>query len=154
LHRTARFQVVGPFQEKPVFLDDTCYFLPFENRTQAQLIADILNSPPCQKFIHALLFNDTKRPITVELLQRLNLNVIAHEAGFEPRWRTMKNANYRFAASVPQYEMMLETAKSDVRNRLTKGVSTSYTNPHHSRKKSPKQTTRSTTAKKLSLRRK
>lgn len=135
LHRTARFQVVGPFQNKPVFLDDTCYFLPFENQRQAQLIADILNSPPCQQFIHSLLFDDTKRPITVELLQRLNLNVIAHEAGFEPRWRTMQNANYRFASSVPQYELLMETAKPGVRRRLAKSVSTSYTNPHHSRKK-------------------
>lgn len=135
LHRTARFQVVGPFQNKPVFLDDTCYFLPFENQRQALLIADVLNSPPCQQFIQALLFNDTKRPITVELLQRLNLNVIASEAGFEPRWRAMQNANYRFASAVPQYEMVMETAKSGGRSRLAKSVSTSYTNPHHSRKK-------------------
>lgn len=135
LHCTARFQVVGPFQNKPVFLDDTCYFLPFENQRQAQLIADILNSPPSQKFIRTLLFDDTKRPITVELLQRLNLNVIATEAGFESRWRALQNANYRFAASVPQYEMMMETANSGVRNRLAKSVSTSYTNPHHARKK-------------------
>jgi hypothetical protein len=135
LHRTARFQVVGPFQNKPVFLDDTCYFLPFENQRQAQLIADILNSPPCQQFIQALLFNDTKRPITVELLQRLNLNVIASEAGFEQRWRAMQNANYRFASSIPQYEMLMEPTKSGVRGRLAKSISTSYTNPHHSRKK-------------------
>jgi len=135
LHRTARFQVVGPFQNRPVFLDDTCYFLPFENHRQAQLIADILNSPPCQQFIQALLFNDIKRPITVELLQRLNLNVIASEAGFEPRWRAMRNANYRFASAVPQYEMVMEKEKSVGRKGLAKSVSTSYTNPHHSRKK-------------------
>ena len=134
LHRTARFQVVGPFQNKPVFLDDTCYFLPFENQAQAQLIADILNSPPCQQFIHALLFDDSKRPITVELLQRLNLNVIAHEAGFEPRWRAMQHANYRFATSVPQYELVMESAKPSVRQRRIKAVSTSYTNPHHRRR--------------------
>jgi hypothetical protein len=135
LHRTARFQIIGPFQRKPVFLDDTCYFLPFENQAQAQLVADILNSPPCQQFIQALLFNDTKRPITVELLQRLNLNLIASEAGFEQRWRALQNANYRFAASVPQYELMMETAKPGVHRRLAKSVSTSYTNPHHSRGK-------------------
>jgi hypothetical protein len=139
LHRTAWFQVVGPFQGKPVFLDDTCYFLPFENQRQAQLIADILNSPPCQQFIHSLLFSDTKRPITVELLQRLNLNVIASKAGFEPRWRMMQNANYRFAASVPQYELLMEAAssKNHGRKRPSKVISTSYTNPHHARKKLP-----------------
>ncbi|MSU57976.1 MAG: SAM-dependent DNA methyltransferase [Pedosphaera sp.] len=136
LHRTARFQVVGPFQHKPVFLDDTCYFLPFESRAQAQLIADILNSPPCQRFIRALLFADTKRPITVELLQRLNLNVIAQEAGCEQRWRAMQNTNFRFAPAVPQYELVMETAKSGVRSRKrsAKIVSTSYNNPHHRRR--------------------
>lgn len=135
LHRTVRFQIIGSFQNKPVLLDDTCYFLPFENQRQAQLVADILNSPPCQQFIHALLFADTKRPITVELLQRLNLNVIAIEAGFEERWQAMQNANYRFASSVPQYEFLMETAKPGTRRRMAKSVSTSYTNPHHSYKK-------------------
>ena len=135
LHRTARFQVVGPFQNKPVFLDDTCYFLPFESKQEALLIADILNSPPCQQFIQALLFNDTKRPITVELLQRLNLNAIAREVGFERRWQTMQHVNYRFSTSIPQYELLMETARPEVRKRMAKSVSTSYTNPHHSRKK-------------------
>ena len=72
---------VGPFQDKPVFLDDTCNFLPFDDETSALLVAEVLNSAPCQEFLRSLIFTGSKRPITVELLQRLNLGAIAEKAG-------------------------------------------------------------------------
>src|SRR5438094_680527 len=76
LHRSARFQVIGPHNDKPVFFDDASYYLSFEREDDARLIADVLNSAPGQLFISSLVFPDSKRPITVELLQRLNLAAI------------------------------------------------------------------------------
>ncbi len=91
LHKTPRFVRVGPAQEKPVFFDDACYFLPFQNEEEARLVAEILNSEPCLGFISALLFEDSKRPITVELLQRLNLHAIAEAAGLAEGWAAVRN---------------------------------------------------------------
>ena len=85
-HKTPRFVRVGPSQNKPVFFDDACYFLPFQNQEEARLVTNILNSEPCLHFISALLFEDSKRPITVELLQRLNLQAIAEAAGLADEW--------------------------------------------------------------------
>jgi hypothetical protein len=65
----------------------------------------------------------------------------------------MQNANYRFAASVPQYEMLMETAKPAERRRFAKSVSTSYTNPHHSQKKLPKRAARHSPLTKTFIRR-
>ena len=50
------------------------------------VVTDILNSKPSLGFISSLLFEDSKRPITVELLQRLNLHAIAKVAGLAERW--------------------------------------------------------------------
>lgn len=86
LHKTPRFVLVEPFQGKPVLFDDTCYFLPFRSQEEAEVIVRILNSAPCLHFISSLLFEDSKRPITVELLQRLNLHAIAEEAGLAEEW--------------------------------------------------------------------
>lgn len=91
LHKTPRFVLVEPFQNKPVLFDDTCYFLPFQNRNEAAVVAEILNSSPCLKFISSLLFEDSKRPITVELLQRLNLHAIAKESGLADEWAAIRN---------------------------------------------------------------
>jgi protein-disulfide isomerase len=60
-----------------MFLEDTCYYLPFAEEAEARVVADILNSPACREFLDALMFPDSKRPITVEFLQRLHLSALA-----------------------------------------------------------------------------
>ncbi len=91
LHKTPRFVLVEPFLNKPVFFDDACYFLPFQNRAEAKAVENILNSEPCLRFISSLLFEDSKRPVTVELLQRLNLHAIADAAGLLDEWASVRN---------------------------------------------------------------
>jgi hypothetical protein len=90
-HKTPRFVVVAPCNDKPVFFDDACYFLPFHDSEEAEVVAEILNSRPCLRFISSLLFEDSKRPITVDLLQRLNLYAIAEEAGLADRWASARD---------------------------------------------------------------
>ena len=108
LHRSGRFQVVGPMNGQPVFFDDASYYLPFERAEDARLVADILNSPVCQRFLASLVFTDSKRPFTVDLLQRLNLAAIADEAGLGPRWQKLQRSNYSITANVPQIEFVME----------------------------------------------
>ncbi len=72
-YKSLRFFAVGPIGGKPVVLDDTSYFLPCETEEQANFLAVLLNSSAAQEFYRAFVFWDNKRPITVELLQRLDL---------------------------------------------------------------------------------
>jgi hypothetical protein len=81
LHRSARFVVVGPHDGKPVLFDDTCYFLPFDTEVAARSTAAILDSKPCRSLLASLMFGDAKRPVTVELLQRLDLRAMAQATG-------------------------------------------------------------------------
>jgi N-6 DNA Methylase len=90
LHKQPRFVLVKPFQNKPVLFDDTCYFIPFENEDEAKVVAEILNSKPCLHFISSLLFDDAKRPITVDLLERLNIHAIAEETELLDEWMTVR----------------------------------------------------------------
>ena len=96
LHRTARFSLIGPVNGKPVFFDDASYFLPFEDEEEARVVTSILNSPACQEFLLSLIFTDSKRPITVELLQRLNIHAIAQEAGLVEEWTASRNQGLRY----------------------------------------------------------
>lgn len=140
LHRTARFHVVGPFQAKPVFLDDTCNYLPFEDEASACLVADVLNSAPCRQFLQSLIFSGSKRPITVELLQRLNLGAIADKAGYGGHWRALQRVDYKRPSSEPQYELAMESAETARRAPSAKSFALSYSHAHRSRKK-PREST-------------
>lgn len=73
LHKQAIFRLVAPMANLPVVLDDTCYFLPFDDATEAALVTAQLNSPAAQLLIESLVFWDSKRPITKKLLARINL---------------------------------------------------------------------------------
>jgi methylase of polypeptide subunit release factors len=113
-HKTPRFVPVAPWQNKPVFFDDTCYFLPFQNLEETDVVADILNSEPCLRFISSLLFEDSKRPITVELLQRLNLYAVAEEAGLAERWASVRQQQglYPVESAAAQTEFLMERPTS------------------------------------------
>jgi hypothetical protein len=115
LHHHPRFVLVPPCRNQPVLFDDACYFLPFAGEEEARVVAGILNSKPSRALLEALMFDDAKRPITVELLQRLNLSAIAQEAGMAAQWRAIQRINYSRHAEVPQMELVMETPESVVR---------------------------------------
>lgn len=73
LYKQPNFVIVSPIDNKVVMLDDTCYMLGFENRSDALVTQCILKSMPVQAFIKALLFMDAKRVINKELLMRIDL---------------------------------------------------------------------------------
>jgi len=72
-YKSLSFQVVCPYEGKPVMLDDTCYSLPFDSFEEAKHVADLLNSPTAQMFLSSLVFWDAKRPVTVDLLNSLDI---------------------------------------------------------------------------------
>jgi hypothetical protein len=108
LHHHPRFVLVGPSRDRPVLFDDTCYFLSFSSEHEARVVADVLNSPHCLDFIESLIFRDTKRPVTVELLQRLNLSAIAQDAGLADRWKAVQRVTYSAREAVPQLELAMD----------------------------------------------
>lgn len=81
LYNTFRFVVVSSMAGRPVMLDDTCYFIACQVREEACLIADLLNSDPSQRFLRSLVFLDSKRPLTTEVLRRLSSVALARRLG-------------------------------------------------------------------------
>ncbi|MGH7935375.1 MAG: SAM-dependent DNA methyltransferase, partial [Candidatus Binataceae bacterium] len=63
------------------------YFIPCRTEEETQFISALLNSEPAQEFYRAFVFWDAKRPITVEVLRRLDLVALAGELGSESRMK-------------------------------------------------------------------
>ncbi len=74
---------ISGFYKEPIFslinteniamLDDTCYFLSFDNLIYAQICTILLNSNPVKLFLKSLAFPNAKRPYTKDILMRIDL---------------------------------------------------------------------------------
>lgn len=77
LYKKLHFQVIAPYEEKPVVLDDTCYFLACDSKNEAQILTNLLNSKTATDFFSSFIFWDSKRPITAKILNKLNITALA-----------------------------------------------------------------------------
>ncbi len=81
LYNTFRFVVISPEAGRPVMLDDTCYSIACRSKEESCIIADLLNSDISQRFLRSLVFLDSKRPITTDVLRRISFVGLAHCLG-------------------------------------------------------------------------
>ena len=85
LYKRCVFRLVGPrdteTSQRPVVLDDTCYFLPFTSKSAAKRALAALQSPLAQDFLTSRVFWDAKRPINKALLQSLDLGAVLAPMG-------------------------------------------------------------------------
>ncbi|MFO0751903.1 MAG: N-6 DNA methylase [Thermodesulfovibrionales bacterium] len=82
-YKKLAFKAVGPFEKKTVVLDDTVYFLPCWSESEAAFVAGLLNSQPARDFFDSIIFWSDKRPITIDILKKLDLHALSKELGKE-----------------------------------------------------------------------
>ena len=105
LHKQPRFRVVYPIKNRPVMLDDTCYFLSCNSIEEAILLACLFNSDICLDFIKSIPFLDAKRPITKKLLQSIYFDALLNHV---PQEQLIKRAASEYQRSVPYSDKKLE----------------------------------------------
>jgi hypothetical protein len=81
LHKRLSFAVVGSYAGKPILLDDTCYFVPCRSRDEAEFLAALLTSDAANDYFDSLIFWESKRPITADVLRTLDLGRLAADLG-------------------------------------------------------------------------
>lgn len=97
LYKTTHFTLVTPLDGRPVMLDDTCYFIGFDNEVHARIAHFLLNSAPAQQFLRAIIFPDSKRPISKDVLMRMDMARLHEMADF-------KLASQKFTVSLSEWE--------------------------------------------------
>lgn len=78
-YKQLQFATVGSIEGKPTVLDDTAYFVDCQTQQEAMDLTSRLHSVPAREFLSSMIFWDAKRPITVEILRRLDLGKLAQE---------------------------------------------------------------------------
>lgn len=83
MYKTTRFTLVKPNNNKPIMLDDTCYFIGFDTLVDAEITWLLLNKKITQDFIQSIAFQDAKRMITKDLLMRIDLIEVMKQTSFD-----------------------------------------------------------------------
>lgn len=81
LYKNILFVIVPPNNGRPVMVDDTCYSIPCQSQEEAELLFKLLSSKASLGFINSLIFTDSKRPITINVLRRISIVQLAQELG-------------------------------------------------------------------------
>jgi hypothetical protein len=75
LYKQTKFTLVKP-NNTVLLLDDTCYFIGFDNLEDAKIVQNELNNSEMQEFIESFMFTDAKRVITKDMLMRIHLKAV------------------------------------------------------------------------------
>ncbi len=73
LYKKLNFKLINEINDRPVFFDDTVYFISFACQESAESYFKILNDKKILDFYSSLIFWDEKRPIKASILNKLSL---------------------------------------------------------------------------------
>lgn len=91
-YKRLAFQLIPPHHGKPVMVDDTVYFLGCSTEAEAKFLHGILNSDDAKKALASMVFWNDKRPITADLLKRLDLLALAEALGRDAEYRAFSGS--------------------------------------------------------------
>jgi hypothetical protein len=91
-YKELKFRLIKPFKNKPVVLDDTCYFLPAESLEETAILLSLLDHPITHEFYHSFIYWDAKRPITKQILRQLDLKKLFSEIGHSTILDTLQDS--------------------------------------------------------------
>lgn len=95
LYKDIHFTLVTQSEGKPVMVDDTCYQLDFNNLEEAKHICDALNSKEIKSLLQSLVFKDSKRVVTKNLLMRIDLAQYCIDKGIRINSQRFINSSIR-----------------------------------------------------------
>ena len=113
LYKSTHFTLVSPRDSKTIMLDDTCYFIGFNELKMAQIAHCLVNSDLVQKFLKSIIFSDSKRSINKDTLMRIDFKKAFVNYGFE-------NAKDRInGLKIEHWEEFGEVIKERAKEQMT-----------------------------------
>jgi hypothetical protein len=109
-YKEAQFALITG--ENPIMLDDTCYFLSFDNIVDAIITVSLLNSNNCKYFLKSIVFLDSKRPYTKDILKRIDILKLLESTTFQYIYDYAKNIKGKYYITQDQYFAYISKLKS------------------------------------------
>ena len=93
LYKSIHFVKIGQLGDKSILVDDTCNFIPCSSEQEADLLLYLLNSKEATNFFNAVIFWDSKRPVTTSLLNKLSLSKLANVLNISSQYHAFMSSN-------------------------------------------------------------
>jgi hypothetical protein len=93
LYKHLNFKIIYPAGEKPVLVDDTCNFISCNTEAEASMLYSLLENEETKNFLNSIIFWDSKRPITTEILNSIDLKKIANEKSLQNHYNILLDYN-------------------------------------------------------------
>lgn len=100
--------------EKPIMLDDTCYFIAFNDKQLAQVCMLLLNSDVVKNFYRSVAFLDNKRPFSKKVLEKLDMAEALKRVNVESLNEIAKRIGVPFrvnSSDVDDFRLFIEPIK-------------------------------------------
>lgn len=123
LYKRSTFSLIVPESEKPIMLDDTCYFLGFDSLSESIFVWAILNNERVQQLLAALTFLDAKRPYTKDILMRISIDKVAENISYNEIINQIKSLDKRILVNITEDKWKVFLGKMNKRNSETKQLS-------------------------------
>ena len=92
MYKKINFSLILPDESnKPILLDDTCYFISFYDFKEAVIIWGLLKSEYVSRFLESIVFLDAKRPYTKDILMRISLTELFYLIDYKKLIEILKN---------------------------------------------------------------
>lgn len=113
LYKTPAFSLVLPQNGKPVMLDDTCYFLGFENLNFTAFTLILLNSEHTKALLKSITFQEAKRIYTKDILMRIDLYKLALQFSMKEIQEEIEKLNekYELGIEIDDWEKFVVSIK-------------------------------------------
>ncbi|MHA1230880.1 MAG: hypothetical protein ACTSPQ_09550, partial [Candidatus Helarchaeota archaeon] len=101
---------------RPVMLDDTIYYLSFDNLDDAIITWIILNLSEVREFLKSITFLDSKRPYTKDKLMRIDLINLLNRIDFgniREFYRTNLERYYKYNLEEKRFLNYIKNLKTD-----------------------------------------
>jgi hypothetical protein len=102
LYKKLSFKKIGMHRNKPIVVDDTCNFISCYSSVEVELIYKLLTSNEANSYLESLIFWDSKRPITTEILNSVDLEKIAENKGLSELYKNLCSGNKKIINRLPQ----------------------------------------------------
>jgi hypothetical protein len=93
LYKSINFKMLHPINGKPIMVDDTCNFISCQNESEANAAFSLLTNEKTKIFLESIIFWDSKRPITTEILNSIDLKKIADENSLRKYYSILMSFN-------------------------------------------------------------
>ncbi|MBF0102445.1 MAG: SAM-dependent DNA methyltransferase [Desulfobacterales bacterium] len=93
LYKKILFHKISSIENKIIMVDDTCNFISCYSSEEADFVHSLLSSDEVCGYLNSVIFWDNKRPITIELLNRLDLLKVSIKLGLENMYHSFVRKN-------------------------------------------------------------